>query len=470
MSEVDFVLIKQIGKGSFSRVFLCKKVFGHGDDVDVSEHVESVCEELFFIIKEINVNTLVKRHLSKHFATVEPETTGHNGVFDNVTPYTQARSALNNKNSEYDYYHHRFRGLIDSEVRILQTLDHPNIIGFYHYTTTEDGVYRLHMEYCNEGDVYEILKRGVAPQGTRNTMGGVGGEFLYEFMSQVSYGLQYLHEQNIIHRDIKLHNVLLRTNTTGSVCNTDIAGSLEFKISDFGFACYNLKANPDYFNHPLGEKYFKLCGSPYYMAPEIIKNINLLENFTEYKKHHPSRIMAVDLPLFYDAKFDMYSFGMCLYELIFNQLPLPKIKDIGDLERFYKNSGCQQTIDQRIFRSKHMGTTLQELIAKLLRIDHVFRSSADDVVQFVEHNHDALKNECLGVGSGMGNDSFDNSYVSQAELKQHVVNQRIDTGTGGDGGGERSSWHYINNSNSLIRNIDAERGFLDWLLKNTKGT
>ena len=215
------------------------------------------------------------------------------------------------------------------------------------------------------------------------------------------------------------------------------------------------------------------------MAPEIIKNMNLLENFTQYKK---KRMTVGDLPLFYDTKFDMYSFGMCLYELIFNQLPLPKIKEIGDLERFYKNSGCQQIIDQRIFRSKHMGTTLQELIAKLLRVDCEFRSSAEDVVLFVEKNEGTLKAECMNVGVGLGSELFDNSYASQAELKQHVVNQRIpntDTtgrsrgdgeGGGGNGTGERSSWHYINNSNSLIRNIDAERGFLDWLMKNTKGS
>ena len=207
MSEVDFVLIKQIGKGSFSRVFLCKKVI-HEHLFEQSTHsIKSKDDELFFIIKEININTLVKRHLSKNFQTNsggEDFTTNDSPrVFDNITPYTHTRNALNNKNLEYEYYQQRFKGLIDSEVHILQSLDHPNIIGFYDYTMSDDDVYKLHMEYCNEGDVYEILKRGVAPHGTRNAIGGIGGEFLYQFVSQIAYGLDYLHHQNIIHRDIK---------------------------------------------------------------------------------------------------------------------------------------------------------------------------------------------------------------------------------------------------------------------------
>lgn len=480
----NFVLIKQIGKGSFSQVYLCKRniqnAFAPTDLFAQSTESIRSDEEVSFIIKEINLNTLVKRYSSKHTG-VAKHTGGdrHTGAdshtddgFHNITPYRKGNDVLVQKNREYDYYYERLQGLIESEIQILKDIDHPNIIGFYQYTIN-DNVYKLHMEYCNRGDIYQILKSGVAPNGTRNAMGGIGGPFLTKFIRQISYGLHYLHEQNIIHRDIKLHNILLKSwSVSGGNSSGGASEHLQFKISDFGFACYNLKANPSFYSDVLGRKYYKLCGSPYYMAPEIVRNMGLLEDFTRYTKANYDPEGELELPLFYDTKYDIYSFGMCLYELIFNHLPLPKIKDIGDLEKFYRGTSCQQLIDQRIFKNKHIHTLLQEFLAKLLRVDAVFRSSASEVVDFIEDNGDTLRIAC--EGAGLSPEILDNSYLSQADLKQHIVNRPIDAGdaagAGGAGGdrGQHSSWHYINNSVSLIRNIGAERGFLDWLLHHTK--
>ena len=97
---------------------------------------------------------------------------------------------------------------------------------------------------------------------------------MQEFIRQSSYGLKYLHDKNIIHRDIKLHNILM----------TQYDNKLIFKISDFGFSCFDLcslkRENVDKVDKEdiLSQKYFKLSGTPYYMAPEIICNLKKFAN------------------------------------------------------------------------------------------------------------------------------------------------------------------------------------------------
>ena len=116
--------------------------------------------------------------------------------------------------------------MIESEIEILLRLDHLNIIKFYGYTKKR-GVYYLRMEYCNGGDVYEYLKKKSPTCIQRNCFGGFSDEFMQEFIRQTSNGLKYIHDKNIIHRDIKLHNILIHNTQNG----------IQFKISDFGFAC-----------------------------------------------------------------------------------------------------------------------------------------------------------------------------------------------------------------------------------------
>ena len=87
------------------------------------------------------------------------------------------------------------------------------------------------MEYCDGGDVYEYLKQNCCDFKYDKQK----YNFLWEFCQQVPRGLEYIHEKNIIHRDIKLQNVLIKYKND----------KVEFKISDFGFACYDLSDNDD---------------------------------------------------------------------------------------------------------------------------------------------------------------------------------------------------------------------------------
>jgi len=94
--------------------------------------------------------------------------------------------------------------------------------------------------YCENGSLHSILKAyGKFPE---NLVG--------VYMTQVLHGLQYLHDQGVIHRDIKGANIL--TTKDGTV-----------KLADFGVSTSTIAGNQD--------KEAQVVGTPYWMAPEIIQ-------------------------------------------------------------------------------------------------------------------------------------------------------------------------------------------------------
>ncbi|GAB2271888.1 hypothetical protein Dimus_006717 [Dionaea muscipula] len=152
------------------------------------------------------------------------------------------------------------------EISILRDISHPNIIRLFESIETQERIY-LVLEYCDGGDLAAYIQR----------RGRISEDVARHFMRQLAAGLQVLRDHNLIHRDLKPQNLLLSSK--------DVTPSL--KIGDFGFARY-LK--------PQGLA-DTLCGSPLYMAPEIIQNQK------------------------YDAKADLWSVGAILFQLVTGRPP-----------------------------------------------------------------------------------------------------------------------------------------------------
>ncbi|WOK98951.1 serine/threonine-protein kinase ATG1a isoform X2 [Canna indica] len=146
------------------------------------------------------------------------------------------------------------------EIAILRHISHPNIVRFYEAVQTEDKIF-LVLEYCAGGDVAGYIKR-------YGSYGRVSEGVARHFMRQLAEGLKVLRENNLIHRDLKPQNLLLSTSDETAV----------LKIGDFGFARYLMPQG-------LADT---LCGSPLYMAPEIIQDrkydakISLIDFFFIY--------------------------------------------------------------------------------------------------------------------------------------------------------------------------------------------
>ncbi|KAJ7202878.1 hypothetical protein GGX14DRAFT_653362 [Mycena pura] len=127
-------------------------------------------------------------------------------------------------------------GEIMSEIDLLKNLNHSNIVKYKGFVKTREYLYII-LEFCENGSLHNILKRfGKFPES-----------LVAVYISQVLEGLVYLHDQGVIHRDIKGANIL--TNKDGTV-----------KLADFGVASNTTSVNDG-----------AVVGSPYWMAPEVIE-------------------------------------------------------------------------------------------------------------------------------------------------------------------------------------------------------
>mmetsp|Transcript_18992 Transcript_18992/g.21462 ORF Transcript_18992/g.21462 Transcript_18992/m.21462 type:complete len:383 (-) Transcript_18992:1930-3078(-) len=126
-----------------------------------------------------------------------------------------------------------------TERRILEQCDHPFIVSLRFAFQTEDKLYMV-LDYFNGGELFYHLSKAKKFDENQTRF----------YVAQMVLALEYMHERNIIYRDLKPENVLL-----------DEQGYI--KITDFGLSKENIEL-------PNGAKTF--CGTPEYLAPEIVLN------------------------------------------------------------------------------------------------------------------------------------------------------------------------------------------------------
>ena len=128
---------------------------------------------------------------------------------------------------------------LKSEIKIHKSMSHINIVKFENYFEDNENVYIL-LEICKNKTLNELSKR-------RKIISEL--EMRY-YLAQILAAVKYMHQNRVIHRDLKLGNLFLGQNLT-------------IKIGDFGLAT---KLEYD------GERKHTVCGTPNYIAPEILEN------------------------------------------------------------------------------------------------------------------------------------------------------------------------------------------------------
>ena len=171
-----------------------------------------------------------------------------------------------------------------NEINILKELSHPNIVKFADLKRTANHFYIM-MEYCNGGELCKTLEAHISKTGRPFSQ-----EVVQSLMKQIISAFQYIHGKDIIHRDIKLENILLNYNTNEDKENKNVIKAT-VKIIDFGFAARMEKT---------GLKYTTL-GSPINMDPLILSEL----------RKRGKNINRVG----YDQKADIWSLGTICYEL-----------------------------------------------------------------------------------------------------------------------------------------------------------
>lgn len=154
---------------------------------------------------------------------------------------------------------------IVNEISLLKKLKHDFIVELKGFQWDNNFIYIM-MEYCGGGDLSRFIR-------SRRQLPEV---IVKLFLQQLATALKFLRDHNVSHMDLKPQNILL---TSGS--------RPRLKLADFGFA---QKFDPEQIKTALK-------GSPLYMAPEMV------------------------LRRRYDAKVDLWSVGVILYECLFGHAP-----------------------------------------------------------------------------------------------------------------------------------------------------
>uniref|UniRef100_A0A2K6A3B9 non-specific serine/threonine protein kinase n=2 Tax=Mandrillus leucophaeus TaxID=9568 RepID=A0A2K6A3B9_MANLE len=203
--------------------------------------------------------------------------------------------------------------LLGKEIKILKELQHENIVALYDVQELPNSVF-LVMEYCNGGDLADYLQ----------AKGTLSEDTIRVFLHQIAAAMRILHSKGIIHRDLKPQNILL---SYANRRKSSVSG-IRIKIADFGFARYlhsNMMAAT-------------LCGSPMYMAPEVIMS-----------QH-------------YDAKADLWSIGTVIYQCLVGKPPF-QANSPQDLRMFYeKNRSLMPSIPRET--SPHLANLLLGLLQR----------------------------------------------------------------------------------------------------------
>ena len=180
------------------------------------------------------------------------------------------------------------RKYFENEIRILDSLRHPNIVRLEELKQTKD-YYYIVMEYINGGSLTDCLKKYQKKYGR-----AFPEEIVQYLMNQIVDAIRYIHSKKIIHRDLKLDNIMVHFDNENDKNNLNMMRA-RIKIIDFGFAIRLTKANLA----------FSALGSPINMDPKILKKFN-------------SRGGNIN-QLGYDYKADIWSLGTICYEMLIGQ-------------------------------------------------------------------------------------------------------------------------------------------------------
>lgn len=278
-------------------------------------------EDEFAVIKEVGKGNYANVYLAKELATSN-------------------QFAVKAISKEIVYKSSRGIAAVINEIEIMKKLEHPSLLRLHKVYENTENVFII-LDYVEGGDLFRrILKKGKFSEASAA-----------KFMKAMFEGLHYMHSQKIVHRDLKPENLLMSSQDNDE----------DFKIGDFGLACI------------CTENQTLRCGSPGYIAPEILS-----------KKP-------------YSFKADIFSAGVILYILLSGRAPFyGKTPN----EILIKNQECRIYFHEKDWNG--ISNESVDLVLKLTDPDPDKRLTAEEALQHKwivsMHNEPGTKLQLPSVG------------------------------------------------------------------------
>ena len=286
---------------------------------------------------------------------------------------------------------------LSNEISLMRKLNHPNVIKLIEEIKTTNHYYIV-MDYCNGGTLDDCLRKFGKPFPVT---------VIQYFMRQIVEGLKYLHSKRIIHRDIKLENILVNFKNKNEKNFLNALLTSEIKIIDFGLA---IQLAP-------GELANTALGSPINMDPLILEKYKKAGGFENLQK--------------YNEKADIWSLGTICYEMF-------------TLERLFKVDSLDQLIekaeegDYSIPIKPELSNEFLSFINAMLQQDAKKRYSAEElskhdfllknVKEFTKPNFDLFANQIQGVRIYINSKNNDLMWdIFNKKKKKIIKNKEFDS-------------------------------------------
>ncbi|XP_017857850.1 PREDICTED: serine/threonine-protein kinase GA29083 [Drosophila arizonae] len=230
---------------------------------------------------------------------------------------------------------------IDAEVRVMKKLEHPHIISLIMDVDQVINMY-LVLEYVSGGDLFDAITQVTRFSESQSRI----------MIRHLGSAMSYLHSMSIVHRDIKPENLLVELDEYGNV--------VQLKLADFGLAC------------EVTEPLFAVCGTPTYVAPEILLEVG------------------------YGLKIDVWAAGIILYILLCGFPPF--VAPDNQQEPLFDAiiSGVYEFPDPYW---SDIGDGVRDLIANMLQSDPDVRFTSEDILDHY-WTMGSEDNGCSGGGDG----------------------------------------------------------------------
>ncbi|KAL8294200.1 hypothetical protein RB600_000247 [Gaeumannomyces tritici] len=210
------------------------------------------------------------------------------------------------------------------EISLLRDLRHPNIVQYLGCGSSAESL-NIFLEYVPGGSVQTML----------NSYGALPEPLVRSFVRQILNGLSYLHNRDIIHRDIKGANILV--DNKGFIKISDFGISKKVEATNVLNGANNAKHRPS------------LQGSVFWMAPEVVKQTS------------------------YTRKADIWSLGCLVVEMMTGNHPFP---DCTQLQAIFKIGGGKTTPTV----PDDASTEAKDFLAQTFEMDHNKRPNADELI------------------------------------------------------------------------------------------